>query len=188
MKTKSFLFGIAVLSVLLALAVTPAAAVKPLLENPPYLVAKNMAAGWVESEELGIGEFSYPNRGADLRFTAENLPFGPVEYAMISYREPAEGEFLTTLHNVLKIGKSDENGTLNMKIGTGAFLNHLICNTYGADAEGDYQDITGAKVWIVPTSDLIVNTEDGTALFTAWTPAAYLFESDLITRTCLTGI
>ena len=187
-KTKSGLFGFAVVSVLLAFAVAPVAAVKPVLENAPYLVAKNMAAGWVESEDLGIGHFTYPNRGADLRFDAENLPDGPVEYAMISYREPAEGGFLTTSHNVLKIGTSDENGILKMKIGTGAFLNHLICNTYAADAPGDYQGITGAKVWIVPTSDLIMDEADGTAMFTAWTPAAYLFESDLITQTCQTEI
>jgi hypothetical protein len=184
MKTRSVLFGFAVVSVLLAFAVAPVAAVKPVLENAPYLVAKNMAAGWVESEDLGIGHFMYPNRGADLQLDAENLTPGPTEYAMISYREPAEGGFLTAIHNVLKIGSSDENGTLKMKIGTGAFLKHLICNTYAEDAPGDYQDITGAKVWIVPTSDLVMNEEAGTAMFTAWTPAAYLFESDLITQTC----
>jgi hypothetical protein len=180
MKTKSFLFGFAVVSVLLAFAVAPVAAVKPMLGNAPYLVAKD-PAGWVELPAEGQGGFTYLNRGADLRFDAEYLD--PLtEYAMISYREPAEGEFLTTSHNVLRIKTSDENGDLKMKIGTGSFLNHLICNTYAADAAGDYQAIIGAKVWIVPTADLVI--DEGTAMFNTWTPAAYLFESDLITQTC----
>jgi hypothetical protein len=200
MKTKSFLIGLAVLSVLLAFSVAPVAAVKsvgdfkkpvedsrkPLLDfnKVPYLVAKNMAAGWVESPDLGIGRFSYPNHGADLQFNAVNLSKVPAEYALISYREPAtETDFSTTLHNVLKVGKSDKNGTLKMKIGTGSFLNHLICNSYAVDAPGDYQNITGAKVWLVPTSDLTIN-RNGTAVFTAWNPDSYLFESDLITQGC----
>jgi hypothetical protein len=182
MKKKSFLFGLAVVTVLLAFAVAPVAAVKPILENAPYLVAKD-PAGWVELPAEGLGGFTYLNRGADLRFDAEYLD--PLtEYAMISYREPAEGEFLTTSHNVLRIRTSDENGEIWMKIGTGSFLNHLICNTYAADAAGDYQSIVGAKVWLVPTADLVIDDEEGTAMFTAWTPAAYLFESDLITQTC----
>ena len=112
MKTKTFLIGLAVLCVLLAFSVAPVAAVKsggdfkkpvqdskkPLLNfnNVPYLVAKNMAAGWVESPDLGIGRFSYPNRGADLQFNAVNLTKVPTEYALISYREPAtDSAFLT---------------------------------------------------------------------------------------------
>jgi len=200
MKTKTFLIGLAVLCVLLAFSVAPVAAVKsggdfkkpvqdskkPLLNfnNVPYLVAKNMAAGWVESPDLGIGRFSYPNRGADLQFNAVNLTKVPTEYALISYREPAtDSAFLTTLHNVLKTGKSTSSGTLRMKIGTGSVLNHLICNTYAVDAPGDYQNVTGAKVWLVPASDLAMNG-NGTAVFTAWNPDSYLFESDLITQEC----
>jgi hypothetical protein len=200
MKTRSFLTGLAVLAVLLAFSVAPVAAVKPVedfkkpvhdfkkpvldFNKVPYLVAKNMAAGWVEAPDLGIGHFSYPNHGADLQFNAINLTKEPAEYAMISYREPAtENDFLTTLHNVLKTGMSDKNGTLKMKIGTGSFLNHLICNTYAGDAPGDYQGTTGAKVWLVPTSDLKMN-RNGTAVFTAWNPDHYLFESDLITQGC----
>ncbi len=183
---KNYLFGISALIVLLLCAVPPVAAGKPVLnpDNTPYLVAKNMAAGWVENEDLGIGRFSYPNRGADLAFDAQNLTAGPVDYAMISYREPVDGAFLSTVHNLLKLGTSRENGTLHMKIGTGAFLNHLICNTYGADAPGDYRNVTGAKVWLVPVSDLSIDEENGTAVFTAWNPSGYLFESDLITQTC----
>lgn len=187
MKTKAFLFGLGILSVLLAFSVAPVAAAKPVLDlqKAPYLVAKNMAAGWVESEDLGIGHFTYPNRGADLQFTATNLTDVPTEYALISYREPAtDNDFLTTIHTVLKIKMSDKNGNITLKTGTGSFLNHLICNTYASDAPGDYQDVTGAKVWLVPTSDLALDA-DGTAVFTAWNPDTYLFESDLITQTCL---
>lgn len=186
MKTKTFLFGFAIVSVLLAFSVAPVAAVKPVLDlqKAPYLVAKNMAAGWVESVDLGIGHFTYPNRGADLQFTATNLSKVPAEYALISYREPAtDHDFSTTVHTVLKIKMSDGNGNITLKTGTGSFLNHLICNTYASDAPGDYQDITGAKVWLVPTSDLTLNG-DGTAAFTAWNPDSYLFESDLITQGC----
>jgi len=186
MKPKAFLFGFAVISLLLAISAVPAAAAKPVLDplTAPYLVAKNMAAGWVEVPDLGIGHFTYTNRGADLRFSATNLSATPAEYALISYREPAtESDFPTTAHNVLKKGKSDRNGHITMKIGTGSFLNHLICNTYAADAPGDYQDSTGAKVWLVPVSDLALK-RNGTATFTAWNPDSYLFESDLITQTC----
>ncbi len=124
-----------------------------------------------ESEDLGIGRFSYPNHGADLQSDAENLTAGSVPYAMISYREPADGEFLTTVHNVLKTG--------NRLVPLPPHL-QFLCR----DAAGDYQGVNGAKVWLVPVSDLNVDAENSTAVFTAWTPSSYLFESDLITQTC----
>jgi hypothetical protein len=34
----------------------------------------------------------------------------------------------------------------------------------------------------VPTSDLNINEETGTARFTVWTPAASLFKTDFITQ------
>lgn len=188
MKTKSYLFGFAVLFILFAFSVAPVAAGKPIFNvGQTALNAKIV----VDEEWIDLGSrysFYYAptdNKGVDLMIT----PFldASTEYALISYREPADASseaFLASVHNVLKIKMSDEEGNLNMKIGTGSFLNHLICNTYAEDAPGDYQDITGAKVWLVPTSDLNINYEYGTAQFIAWNPDEYLFETDLITQTC----
>ena len=54
----------------------------------------------------------------------------------------------------------------------------LIKNDYVANAPGDYQDVKGAKIWLVPASDLTI--VDTTATLKAWNPATYLFETSLI--------
>lgn len=49
---------------------------------------------------------------------------------------------------------------------------------YGADPD-NYEHIRGAKLWIVPTDNLVDTTPLQETILNAWTPAAYLFETDL---------
>jgi len=91
-------------------------------------------------------------------------------YALISYSEPWGTPVL-----VLATGEATAQGNLiiNKKGPTS-----LIKNDYVANAPGDYQDVKGAKIWLVPASDLTI--VDTTATFKAWNPATYLFETSLI--------
>lgn len=171
MKTKSFLYILAVFSILAAFTIVPvAAATKPAPVKVPYLVAKD--ANGVETPSEGIGVFTY--KGANILFTAKYLE--PITgYAMISYAEQPQ-----VVHNVIKTGISDSNGGLKMEMRGGDVSGKLICNTY---TDGEYAGKTGARVWLVPSSDLQV-FNGSLAVFTAWNPLTYLYESDLLTQVC----
>lgn len=170
MKSKTVLFGFAVMFVLLAFTVVPvaAAAAKPAPVNIPYLVAKD--ANGVETPSEGIGTFTY--KGANIILTAKYLD-PSTEYALISYAEPP-----AVYSNVLKVGVSDANGGMKMEMRGGDVFGKLIYNTY---TSGEYAGKTGVRIWLVPTSDLQIGI-DGKAKFIGWNPLTYLYESDLITQ------
>ena len=50
---------------------------------------------------------------------------------------------------------------------------------YGTGTGDNYDHIKGAKLWIVPTSNLVVSTPLQETTLNAWTHAEYLFETDL---------
>ena len=86
------------------------------------------------------------------------------DYTLINFIDPW-GTGYTTLGNAI----TDKNGNILIK-GEATTLTKYI---YASDADGDYQDITGAKIWLVPTTDLF-----GGVL--AWDPGNFLFETSLI--------
>jgi hypothetical protein len=162
MKAKSVLYIFAAMTVLLALAVAPVAAAPGGGAQVVKLVAKN-SADWSIIKGGAFGSFMYQTD--KFVFDGHGLVPGE-EYALISYSEPWGTPVL-----VLATGEATAQGNLiiNKKGPT-----TLIKNVYAADAPGDYQGVTGAKIWLVPTSDLTGN------LFNAWNPDTYLFETSLI--------
>jgi hypothetical protein len=116
------------------------------------------------------GTFNYGCDG--FQFTASGLAVD-TEYVLISYKEPYPGTGL----NVLGSEKSTGTGTISIT-GTAGWADNLVINTYGPAAEGDYKDQTGAKVWLVPASDI------SGGQFTVWNPSTYLFDRNLISPVC----
>jgi len=129
------------------------------------LVAKN-SADWSVVKDGAFGSIMYQTD--KFVFNGHGLVPGE-DYALISYKEPWPG----TGSKILAVGVATAQGNLiiNKKGET-----TLIKNEYAAEALGDYKGVTGAKIWLVPTSDIDVLT--GT--FSAWNPDSYLFETSLI--------
>ena len=99
-------------------------------------------------------------------FDGKNLTPGTA-YSLISYAEPypSVGCVLLGTATANSKGKVSINGAMKP----------LVYNVYATDASGDYKGVTGAKIWLVPSSDVTCP-----AGFSAWNPAQYLFESALI--------
>jgi hypothetical protein len=169
MKTKSILYIIAAMTVLLTLAVAPVAAapgggaqvVKLIEKTPtdtgPFIPVLNGAFGSIMYQD------------DKFVFNGHRLDPG-VEYALISYMEPWPG----TGSIILGTGIATKAGNIQIKGGEVA----LVYNDYtaGTPTSQEYVGQVGAKIWLVPRSDMDVA---GTS-FIAWNPDTYLFETSLI--------
>jgi hypothetical protein len=117
------------------------------------------------------GKLTYNMDKGKFVFNGHGLPEG-IEYELISYAEPWPGEGSISIGS----GVSDEYG--NVHIMGKVDFEDLICNYYAPDAEGDYQDVCGIKIWLVLDSDF-----DGSKMV-AWNPTEYIFEDELIICEC----
>jgi hypothetical protein len=115
------------------------------------------------------GKLTYKADSSAFVFDASNL-VAETEYALISYSEPWGTE-----SGVLGTGTADGSGNIQI---TGSSM-PLVCNPYPTPSSDEYSG-TGSKIWLVPVSDFVVST----GMFTAWNPANYLFETDLINEGC----
>jgi hypothetical protein len=111
-----------------------------------------------------------------------------IDYALIYYPDKTD-RFASDKWNgaggkVITTWTGDANGPFNTDLG----INLPNTDDWNAVASPDYCDLRntwddyahcrGAKIWIVPTTDLTSNTD---LPLDAWTPSSYLFETDLIT-------
>jgi hypothetical protein len=134
--------------------IAPVAASKYQSLTELQLVQKNPST-WVQ---YGIGY------GFEPTYEKDNIIFdGPAgSYTLISYAEPWGSK-----NNIL--ANTDSNGNINMRY---SYLRqNLICNSYST---GEYAGKTGAKLWLVPTTDLT----DG--ILNKWNPSAWYFETKLL--------
>ncbi|MCK5472223.1 hypothetical protein KAI54_03490, partial [Candidatus Gracilibacteria bacterium] len=99
-------------------------------------------------------------------FDGQGLVAGE-EYLLLSYKEdwPGCGSIK------LGTGTADSNGDVRI-VGE---MDYVI-NDYPYGFGGDYEGVSGAKIWLVPTAD---KTGD---CFNAWNPTEYLFENNLINQ------
>ena len=98
------------------------------------------------------GTFVYDTGTGAFTFSATGL--NNVEYALINYAEP-----FGALQNVLAFGTAS-GGALN------------LAGTITADFDPTTDDLTQAKIWLVPTADI----DPATGEFYNWNPSAILFE------------
>ena len=168
MKTKSILYIFVAMTVLLAFAVAPVAAApgggaqvvrlveKTAVDTGAYPIIPNGA----------FGMFQYKAEG--FKFVGQKL--APVEYTLINYVEP-----WGTPVGILGKGTPDIRGKLVIEGGAVALI--YSDYTLGTPTSDEYAGQgLGAKIWLVPTSDLTGN------LFNAWNPTTYLFETTLIPK------
>jgi hypothetical protein len=115
------------------------------------------------------GTMSYKSDNSAFGFSGKGLEAGQ-EYALISYSEP-----WGTKSEVFGTSVADAEGKINI----GGESMPFVCNPYPTLASNEYSG-TGSKIWLVPVSDFDV----ATGMFTAWNPANYLFETELINEGC----
>lgn len=89
-------------------------------------------------------------------------------YTLISYKEPG-ASWPATDCVVLGSGTADADGNVHIM----GFIPALVYNTYPTETSDEYSG-TGAKIWLVLSSDM-----DGTTL-QGWNPTEYLFEGRLL--------
>ena len=132
---------------------------------------------------LGSGKtavLSYNNSGATFGFNlvASGLE-ASVAYSLIYYANPYPGNFpgkliaggTSTAEGLLTL---TGNPNLNMSLPTPPDASMLTDHSVAPDY---YTHAYGAKIWLVPT-----DCYDGTKII-AWSPARFLFETDVITYT-----
>jgi hypothetical protein len=154
------------------------------------LILENKTADWgIIGGDNTQGILSYNASGEtfDYNFTAQGLVDG--EYALIYYADYEDRYNQWGGDNpgaVIGIGTTDGSGNLVMSGSPDLGIdlpdpqdaNSDISNHNYCGAPDNYAHCTGAKIWLVPTSDL---TGGNVLPLTAWNPSSYLFETDLIT-------
>ncbi len=179
MKVKTGLMSIMLLVLILAMAGTASAATVNLVE-------KDGAPNWnvVSGGNSGTLAYTMPTTTMDYTFTLNTALDADTEYCLVFYTRNDESiSWLNSLNQVwdnqgskvINCTRTDGSGNFDPMIGT---FNFDDCGT-GLDYidDGDDYDgnVLGAKVWLVPSSDLTGDTVTG------WHPSNFLFEEDLIT-------
>ena len=129
--------------------------------NTVHVVQKVESDGWSIAPCGASGIFRISLDRTQFTFTAKNLT--PItRYALISYKEPYPGVGSKLLNGVVA---SDRVGSISI---SGSFSDdNLVFNTYALGVEGDYQNVTSAKIWLVPERDLVL-ARPSSAEFKAW--------------------
>ncbi|MCX6761200.1 MAG: TasA family protein [Candidatus Nealsonbacteria bacterium] len=155
------------------------------------LILENKTAGWVVINDTKQGTLTYNTVGADFvgSFVAAGLTAN-TQYSLIYYADQQTrftnwggenpgaviGTFTTDGSGV--IVSTAINTNLGMDLPATNDWNKVANPDYclGHNGFDSYATCTGAKIWLVPTSDY----NSATKALTAWNPANYLFETDLI--------
>jgi len=126
------------------------------------LIAKEPVdtGAWPWVEDGAFGSLMYQQ--AKFTFTGHGLA-PKTEYALVNYYEDWPNVA------VLGTAMTDKNGNIQIKGGSTT----LIMYEYPTSTSDEYSG-WGAKVWLVPKSDLSGN------VFIAWNPLNYLFETSLV--------
>jgi hypothetical protein len=129
-----------------------------------YLYEKD-SFDWSIEEDGAWGKLMY--KGDKFVFNGHGLEVG-VDYTLISYKEPWAG----CGSKILGIATSNDEGNVHIM----GPMPTLVVNNYAGYTTGDYVDVTGSKIWLVPTDDFPTDGE----CFAGWNPTSYLFENNLI--------
>ncbi|MCK4736511.1 MAG: PEF-CTERM sorting domain-containing protein [Methanophagales archaeon] len=182
MKVKIGLMSIMLLVSILAMAGTVSAATVNLVEKNP--------TDWsvVSDGKSGTLVYTMPDTTMVYTFTL-NTPLTPnTVYCLVFYTRNSEGISWRNSDNEvwgnqgsrrIRCATTDCSGyfPIPMSLGTFNFDNHGTGLDYINDGDDYDGSVLGAKVWLVPSSDLTGDTVTG------WNPSNFLWEEDLITPT-----
>lgn len=121
----------------------------------------------IENDVWGRLNYSPQDEEAGFVFNGHGLEVG-TEYTLLSYKEPWRGCGSV----ILGEATANEEGNVHIM----GEMKYVI-NDYPYGFGGDYEGVSGAKIWLVPSADF-----NGTC-FTGWHPNEYLFEDELIYKT-----
>lgn len=147
-----------ILILLAGLVMVSPVAAKPVEKgaNHLYLYEKN-PSDWTIVDNGAWGKMMYK----DDMYVFNGHGLAPdEEYALINYVDPWGGND----NPVLGTCYANRGGNV-----------HIAGEMGKLDVANGFD---GSKIWLVPTGDLTIN--GGIATFTAWNPATYLFEANLI--------
>lgn len=177
--------GFIVIAVMLAMVI-PVATNAVTYTNSVTLENKTGDSDWFVINDSISAILDYNASGATFDFSLTGtVPLASTEYSLIYYADPWPGNFPGAL---IGTGTSNANNSititnsveLDIDMPTPPDTN--ICGDYCTKMCGthlcnpDAQVCSGAKIWLVVSSDYSASTKS----MTVWNPANYLFETDLI--------
>ena len=168
-----------ILALLIVTLVIPAS-VQGAVTYDSTLTLDNKDAAWARITDGKLGTLQYNASGATFSYSFTATELEPsIAYSLIYYANPYPGNFPGKLIGTGTAGTDGAltiTGTpnLNMNLPTPPDSNMLVDHSGAPDY---YAHAFGAKIWLVPST-----CYDGTKI-TAWTPARFLLEIDLITYT-----
>lgn len=158
---KKVIYGIVVMVVLLAFTIAPVAA----KGNAQFVNLVEKDGSWNPVVDGAFGKMMYKYE-PNLMFVFNAHGVTPsTAYTLINYNDNGWG----CAEKILGNGISNEYGDIQIKGGFSA--SNLVYTYYSS---GEYGNITGAKIWLVPTS-----TMSGDQL-NVWLSESFLFETNLI--------
>jgi len=135
---------------------------------------------WARITDGKLGTLQYNASGSTFSYSFTATGLEPsIAYSLIYYANPYPGNFPGKLIGTGTAGTDGAltiTGTpnLNMNLPTPPDSNMLVDHSGAPD---NYAHAFGAKIWLVPST-----CYDGSKI-TVWTPARFLFETDLISYT-----
>lgn len=178
MKVKTGLMGIMLLVSILAMAGTVSAATVNLVEKDP--------SDWsvVSGGNSGTLVYTMPATTMDYTFTLNTALDANTEYCLVFYTRSSDSvSWLNSANEVwgnqgskvINCATTGSDGYFTPMSGSFNFDNYGTGLDYIDDGDDYDGSVLGAKVWLVPSSDLTVDTVTG------WHPSNFLFEEDLVT-------
>jgi hypothetical protein len=178
MKVKIGLMSIMLLVLILAMAGTVSAATVNLVEKD--------TSTWIPVPDGKSGTLVYtmPTTTMTYTFTLNTALDANTEYCLVFYTRNNEGvSWLNSLNQVwgnqgskvIQCATTGDTGYFAPMTGTFDFSLYGTGLDYINDGDDYDGSVLGAKVWLVPSSDLTGDTVTG------WNPSNFLFEEDLIT-------
>lgn len=154
---------------------------KPEMTGVLKLVEKN-PTDWTIVEGGAQGNFNGALFKKKIIFNAQGVA-PTTTYALISYNEPDPADPWNYGAGSKVIATGTSNADQKLQIKNVNLKDNLLYYDYTDYPTGDYREGTGAKVWLVPISDLTSSTVGGETAFNTWNPTTYLFETRLIPQT-----
>lgn len=136
------------------------------ISGSALLVSKTPSGAWPVIWTGAFGVLKYPSSGSTFDYEFDGHRLQPnTNYSLIYYADPWPGNYPGAL---IATGASNSKGDLQ--------LSGSVDLGMDLPDPADANSPTGAKIWLLPSS----NYDSSTHAVTAWNPSSYLFEYNLV--------